>query len=215
MAPTLSYRDPNNQQFVPVTVGSGMPVGSVIAFAGTAAPAGWHLCDGSAHGSTALQALLGSATTPDLRDRFVVAAGSSYALKATGGAATVALSVAQTGNAYHSHGVSSGTESVDHQHLSTSDNPGNHGHAGGYRAIAIRNTDLSQSTGGENVLSHTSVGQSLWPAVAHSHPDNWSDIPTANHQHYLYIAASANVAATQAHENMPPFYALAFIICKG
>lgn len=72
-----------------------LPVGAITAFAGTSAPAGWHLCDGSAHGSSALQAVLGSANAPDLRDRFVVGAGSTYSRGATGGAATVTLDVTE------------------------------------------------------------------------------------------------------------------------
>ena len=38
-------------------------------------PFGWHLCDGSSG-------------TPDLRDKFVVGAGNSYAVGATGGSAS-------------------------------------------------------------------------------------------------------------------------------
>jgi len=212
---TLQYRDPNTGQFAQASIGSGMPAGSIVAFAGTTAPEGWHLCDGTAHGSAALSALLGSANTPDLRDRFVVSVGPSYAAKATGGASAVRLSLAESGNYPHAHGVASGPESNDHTHSYTSDSQGNHAHSAGYRAIAIRNTDLSQNTGGENVLSHTSVSQQLWAAVAHTHAQVWSAIPNANHTHTLTINASGAVAATQDHENMPPFYALAFIICKG
>ena len=45
-------------------------------------PSGWYLCNGQ-NG------------TPDLRDRFIVGAGSSYAVGATGGAAQVTLTVDQ------------------------------------------------------------------------------------------------------------------------
>jgi hypothetical protein len=38
-------------------------------------PAGWHLCDGTVG-------------TPDLRDRFIVGAGSAYAVGASGGSST-------------------------------------------------------------------------------------------------------------------------------
>ncbi len=43
----------------------------------------WHICNGET---------VGSMTTPDLRDRFIVGAGSSYALGQTGGNATQNLS---------------------------------------------------------------------------------------------------------------------------
>ena len=84
---------------------SGSPIGAVIMFGGTVAPSGWHLCDGSAHGSSALQAVIGSANTPDLRDRFIVGSGSSYAVGNTGGAASVTLTAPQSGLPLHSHGV--------------------------------------------------------------------------------------------------------------
>lgn len=57
--------------------GSGFPAGGIILWSGatTTIPAGWVLCDG-ANG------------TPDLRDRFVVGAGGTYAVKAAGGSST-------------------------------------------------------------------------------------------------------------------------------
>lgn len=63
-----------------------VPVGSIVMWSGAIGtiPAGWQLCDGSGG-------------TPDLRDRFLVGAGSSYSVAATGGAATNDLQ--------HTHGV--------------------------------------------------------------------------------------------------------------
>ena len=53
-----------------------VPSGGIIMWSGSIAtiPTGWYLCDGSN-------------STPDLRDRFVVGAGSTYAVAATGGSA--------------------------------------------------------------------------------------------------------------------------------
>lgn len=63
---------------------TAMPSGGIILWSGAVAaiPAGWYLCNG-ANG------------TPDLRDRFVVGAGSSYAVGDTGGEATHQLSAAE------------------------------------------------------------------------------------------------------------------------
>ena len=61
-----------------------LPTGMIMMWSGaaTAIPSGWALCTGS-NG------------TPNLRDRFVVGAGGSYAPGDTGGAATVTLTVDQ------------------------------------------------------------------------------------------------------------------------
>jgi hypothetical protein len=57
--------------------GALVPVGGIILWSGSVVsiPANWHLCDGTTG-------------TPDLRDRFVVGAGSTYAVAATGGSLT-------------------------------------------------------------------------------------------------------------------------------
>jgi microcystin-dependent protein len=67
-----------------------VPTGAIIMWSGATVPSGWGLCDGSAG-------------RPDLRDRFIVGAGSSYGVGATGGQNTVTLSVNQLPP--HSHGV--------------------------------------------------------------------------------------------------------------
>ena len=65
-----------------------IPKGTIVMFNG-AAPAGWAICDGT-NG------------TPDLRNRFIVGAGASYGVGATGGADTVTLTEAQMPK--HTHG---------------------------------------------------------------------------------------------------------------
>lgn len=79
-----------------------IPSGGIIMWSGSIAsiPAGWYLCDG-----------LNS--TPDLRDRFVVGAGTTYAVAATGGSPN-AIVVSHTHTATvtdpgHSHSYTSST----------------------------------------------------------------------------------------------------------
>jgi len=59
---------------------AAFPSGGIIMWSGSIAsiPSGWLLCNGSSG-------------TPDLRDRFVVGAGSTYAVAATGGSANATL----------------------------------------------------------------------------------------------------------------------------
>ena len=60
--------------------GATIPSGLIAMWSGSigSVPSGWYLCDGS-NG------------TPNLTDRFIIGAGSSYAVNATGGATSVTL----------------------------------------------------------------------------------------------------------------------------
>jgi hypothetical protein len=91
------------------TWGSAIPSGGIIIWSGSSAtiPSGWLLCDGSS-------------STPDLRNRFVVGATSTYAVGATGGSAD-AIVVSHTHTATvtdpgHTHGgvkVQSGGQNIN------------------------------------------------------------------------------------------------------
>jgi len=74
---------------------NGVPTGAIIMWSGSIAsiPSGWLLCNGSSG-------------TPDLRDRFVVGAGSTYAVAATGGSANAVV-------VSHTHTITDPT----HSHL--------------------------------------------------------------------------------------------------
>lgn len=111
------------------------PAGSVMAYAGSSAPAGWLVCDGSAVSRTTYAALFavvgttygagdGSTTfnLPDLRSRSVVGAGSGGALTARAlgesmGAETITL---QVGNLpKHQHRVNGTISGGSHTHSIT------------------------------------------------------------------------------------------------
>lgn len=102
----------DDQGLVPlerIPVGATWHVGMILMWSGAAdaVPTGWALCNGE-NG------------TPDLRDRFIVGAGNTYAVGATGGAATH-THTASTGQTTlttnqipsHNHGISMGYTSSD------------------------------------------------------------------------------------------------------
>lgn len=209
---SISYRDPNTGSFVPFPT-DNTPTGTIMGWGGSAAPAGWFICDGSAHGSAKLAALIG-ANTPDLRGRFIVGSGASHAVGATGGAATVVLTAAQCGIPAHGHGASSGTESVDHIHTgATTDGAGGHHHSSGYIMTGAKNTTLNK-TSVANAVNWPVQQTGAQPASgAHNHTGTSGGI-NVNHGHGVTINAAGAANASEAHENRPPFYAMVFII-KG
>lgn len=79
-------------------IANGVPSGCIVLWSGaiTAIPSGWVLCNGSSG-------------TPDLRNRFVVGAGSTYAVGATGGSADATLVA-------HSHTATSTVSDPGHAH---------------------------------------------------------------------------------------------------
>ena len=86
------YTDEDKAKVDSLSAKSGFPSGGIIIWSGAsdAVPSGWALCDG-ANG------------TPDLRDRFVVGAGSTYAVGATGGEAAHKLTISEIPP--HDHGL--------------------------------------------------------------------------------------------------------------
>jgi len=78
---------------------NGIPSGSIVLWSGSIAsiPSGWVICDGTN-------------STPDLRNRFIVGAGSTYAVAATGGTAdAIVVSHTHTINdPGHFHSINAG-----------------------------------------------------------------------------------------------------------
>jgi microcystin-dependent protein len=169
-----------------------IPVGGIIMWSGSIAsiPTGWALCNGS-NG------------TPNLIDRFIVGAGSGYNPGATGGAATVTLSVDQIPS--HSH---PGTAAAGGRHghkIRMSDYDGSFGNTdvGGGRGgiITVRN-------GESNVAGR--IGDPTGNKFEQLGGADGGDVD-GNGQHTHSVSTEAR-GGGQAHENRPPYYALAFIM---
>ena len=90
-------------------VAAAMPIGAIMIWSGTDAnvPTNWHICDGGTYGGYA---------TPDLRDRFVVGAGSTYAVNATGGPATWNGTITPTGTVTVGNHALTTSEIPSHTH---------------------------------------------------------------------------------------------------
>ena len=116
-------------------------------------PSGWNLCDGT-NG------------TPDLRNRFVVAAGDTYAVGATGGADSVTLDASQM--PAHTHTFSGSTNTTGaHTHTVAAGNS-----SGGSNIITTgnaRSNDTSYTTYSAGDHSHTFSGTTASTGGGGSH----------------------------------------------
>lgn len=178
---------------------TAVPVGALVGFAGSAAPAGWLLCDGSAVSRTTYASLFsaigttygagdGSTTfnVPDLRGRVPVGAGTGSGLSTrtrggSGGEEGHTLGSAENGQ--HSHGGSTLAESAVHTHGVTLPTTGAYGFG-----ASLVTAGTGSSTGN---LGYTSAAEN--PAHAHT-------------------ISNDPAAATNAHNTMQPYGVVNFIV---
>ena len=133
-----------------------LPSGVIVLWSGATGsiPSGYYLCDG-ANG------------TPDLRNRFIVGAGSTYAVAATGGSADAVV-------VSHTHTATA----VDSGHLHT------------------------YSANNGNINASGSPGVTSGNVSTYNTSTSYANVTVTN--------ASTGVSATNA--NLPPYYALAYIM---
>ena len=177
--------------------------GMIILWSGAsnAIPSGFVLCNGSN-------------STPDLRDRFVVGAGSSYSVGDTGGSANVTLSTSQipshnhSGNA-HSHSANFG----NHSHSFSGSGSSSHSHNmhGGMQYGGSQDAYVASY---QSNRQHTNM-PNYWYAqsanVSISVSGNTGNASVSGNT----SNATANVGNTGgggAHENRPPYYSLCYIM---
>jgi hypothetical protein len=149
--------------FVTAALSLLLPTGVITMWSGSVAsiPSGWYLCNG-ANG------------TPNLQDRFVVAAGNNYAVGATGGT-TDAVVVA------HSHTATSTSTVTDPTH--------SHG--------------VANNTGGSQMGMGNVSGRNYGIGFTDAQPTG------------ITVSTSTSVASqgvSGVNANLPPYYALAYIM---
>lgn len=163
--------------FVQAAIHAILPLGVILMWSGSIAsiPSGWQLCNG-ANGS------------PNLMDRFVLGAGNAYAVGATGGANTVALTSAEM--PVHNHTVTvSGTTSTTGAHTHTYQS-GNNANVG---AIGTNGLNAGGTLDDTSYVYNTSS--------------------EGNHSHSVSATGTTNTAGSgHGHENRPPYYALCYIM---
>ena len=171
--------------------------GSVVSI-----PSGWLLCNGTSG-------------TPDLRNRFVVGAGDTYAVDATGGAATVTLDATQI--PAHSHtadgdltAASAGAHTHTTASTGTAASAGSHTHT---QTFGNSNGGNTYSFAGQINVGGTISNAGINAAGAHTHTVSTTGTAASAGAHTHDITGStSSVGGGLAHENLPPYYALAYIM---
>lgn len=179
-------------------VDAAFPTGGIIMWSGSIAsiPSGWNLCDGT-NG------------TPDLRNRFVVGAGSTYSVGGTGGATTD--SITTSSNGAHTHTGDTGSTTLtesqipSHTHTGTTSTAGNHTHS--YTQVQ---TVGAAYTAGGGAWGNAFTG-STGAAGAHNHTFT-TDATGGGTGHTHTISSDGAHTHTATVNTVPPYYALAYIM---
>lgn len=145
-----------------------------------AANLNWHICNGDVEGGV---------TTPDLRDRFIVAQGPSYALGDTGGSATKDLSHTHDKGALAVAAHSSHTHPVDIKS------------AAGSTPYHLAGEDL-----GELLVVNTAK-----PDHTHQVTGNTGAGGAAGH----VVSGSTDLGGSPTQDILPPYYCLIFLCYVG
>lgn len=169
-----------------------IPIGGIIMWTGSVAPTGWALCNGQ-NG------------TPDLRERFIVGAGGANTTNPVDGG--------QNPGGYNVGEFEGSANAivVSHSHTGSTSDPGGHIHSINYQSKQVEDTgsayvsDLSFRDGDGDGGSENRT--STWVA------DNIALGPIINaagdHTHTVTVNPTGD---SGTNKNLPPYYALAFIM---
>lgn len=178
--PTAAVTVASTQAASTAFVHNVLPKGIVMLWSGSSAsiPSGWALCNG---------ATIGSLVTPDLRDKFLVGAGTTYIVGATGGSAdSIVVSHTHTGTT-----AAAGT----HSHTISSVSAFNDADSAGAPVDGITGTSIAD--GGRSLAASATLQAT---AILTTAPDHTHTITTGS------------TGASGTNANLPPYYALCYII---
>lgn len=166
-----------------------VPVGTIVLWYGNAEDiiSTWAICDGT-NG------------TPDLRDRFVMGAGSTYNRGNTGGSKDAIV-------VSHNHTASTNnTGSHTHSLSGSTNTTGNHAHS--YSAGNGGTVGAGGSIGGTGALVSSSSTNTNTTGN-HSHSVSGTANSNGNHAHSVTVNANGS---SGVNKNLPPYYALYYVM---
>lgn len=212
-----------------------VPSGTVVSFAGSAAPSGWLLCDGSAVSRTSFSDLFSTIGTlygagngsttfnlPDLRGRTV------FGLDNMGGTAANRLTTTSGISSNNTLGASGGSQSItlattnlpSHNHtftgsqVTTSSDAHTHNYQDAYFA-----ENFSGGTGGSSrfgTSANTDTDNNFyWRTSSNTHSTSPSNIATSSDSHSHTVTASGTIGNTgnsTAFSPLNPAVVLNYII---
>jgi hypothetical protein len=180
-APTANVSIKNTQLATTAFVHGVLPTGIIMLWSGSASaiPFGWALCNGTSG-------------TPDLRNRFVVGATSTYPVNGTGGSTTASLTLSSAGSHSHSGATANHTLTIAqmpaHNHVVVGNDRGTS--SAQKFAPGLFQDDAERAANDLNSIANTGG------SAGHSH----------------------NIGADGAHTHtvsgtiIPPYYALCYIM---
>jgi hypothetical protein len=153
------------------TWGNAFVAGMIMLWSGSSAsiPSGWLLCDGSN-------------STPDLRNRFVVGAGSTYAVNATGGSADAIV-------VSHTHTAT--VTDAGHNHIEGFSNQGANADGGYGETTGSSGAKFTQNSFFGNSVSEHNLTSTSTTGIT---------------------VSNSTTGSSGTNANLPPYYALCYIM---
>ena len=184
-----------------LSVGGTIPIGGIIMWSGASTPSGWALCDGTTVNGYA---------TPNLQDKFVVGAGSGYSIGNVGGEATKTLGTANLPSHTHTAGSLAATG-------------GNHSHSFSGSGSNTHNHNFkSAQQGADRDESNNAIEDQQDEGLTGFYQTENATISitvsgTTGASGNLSLGVGGNTGDQggtmgQAFDNLPPYYAIAYIM---